>query len=115
MYHIRPYQMGEEPLLRELFYHTVHNVNQRDYTLEQRNAWAPDLFKENSGVVAEGKFEADGSFTADNLLAKHDERYMPPQMGERVSLGSPHAGQNWWQPKPAHQRERSTERAVAVR
>ena len=40
----------------------------------------PDLFKEDSGVVAEGKFNADGSFTADNLLAKHDERYMPPQM-----------------------------------
>jgi len=40
---------------------------------------APDLFKEGSGVVAEGKFNPDGSFTADNLLAKHDERYMPPQ------------------------------------
>ncbi len=41
---------------------------------------APDLFKEGSGVVAEGKFTADGGFVADNLLAKHDERYMPPQM-----------------------------------
>ncbi|NIJ20512.1 cytochrome c-type biogenesis protein CcmE [Sphingomonas naasensis] len=41
---------------------------------------APDLFKEGSGVVAEGKFNPDGSFTADNLLAKHDERYMPPQV-----------------------------------
>ena len=40
----------------------------------------PDLFKEDSGVVAEGRFNADGSFTADNLLAKHDERYMPPQV-----------------------------------
>lgn len=40
---------------------------------------APDLFRENSGVVAEGKFLSDGSFVADNLLAKHDERYMPPQ------------------------------------
>ena len=40
----------------------------------------PDLFKEESGVVAEGRFNADGSFTADNLLAKHDERYMPPQV-----------------------------------
>lgn len=39
----------------------------------------PDLFKEGSGVVAEGRFNPDGSFTADNLLAKHDERYMPPQ------------------------------------
>lgn len=40
----------------------------------------PDLFKENSGVVAEGHFEADGSFVAETILAKHDERYMPPQM-----------------------------------
>lgn len=40
----------------------------------------PDLFKEESGVVAEGRFNPDGSFAADNLLAKHDERYMPPQL-----------------------------------
>jgi len=39
----------------------------------------PDLFKEGSGVVAEGQFRADGGFAADNILAKHDERYMPPQ------------------------------------
>ena len=39
----------------------------------------PDLFKENSGVVAEGAFEGK-TFVATNLLAKHDERYMPPQM-----------------------------------
>ncbi len=40
----------------------------------------PDLFKENSGVVAEGRFDASGRFVADNILAKHDERYMPPQV-----------------------------------
>ena len=40
----------------------------------------PDLFRERSGVVAEGKFQPDGSFTATNLLAKHDEKYMPPQV-----------------------------------
>lgn len=39
----------------------------------------PDLFKENSGVVAEGSFVGT-TFIATNLLAKHDERYMPPQM-----------------------------------
>lgn len=45
---------------------------------------APDLFKENSGVVAEGRFQADGSFVADEILAKHDENYMPPELaGER--------------------------------
>lgn len=41
---------------------------------------APDLFKEKSGVVAEGEFQADGTFVATNLLAKHDERYMPPEL-----------------------------------
>ncbi len=40
----------------------------------------PDLFRERSGVVAEGHFNPDGSFTATNLLAKHDEKYMPPQV-----------------------------------
>ncbi|HEX4846565.1 MAG TPA: cytochrome c maturation protein CcmE [Novosphingobium sp.] len=40
----------------------------------------PDLFKENSGVVAEGKRRADGTFVADNLLAKHDEKYVPREM-----------------------------------
>lgn len=40
----------------------------------------PDLFKENSGVVAEGRFGPGGVFIADNILAKHDERYMPPQL-----------------------------------
>lgn len=39
----------------------------------------PDLFKENSGVVAEGRFEG-ATFVSTNLLAKHDERYMPPQL-----------------------------------
>jgi cytochrome c-type biogenesis protein CcmE len=40
----------------------------------------PDLFRECSGVVAEGRMER-GTFVAYNILAKHDERYMPPQMG----------------------------------
>jgi cytochrome c-type biogenesis protein CcmE len=38
----------------------------------------PDLFRENSGVVAEGRFQRDGSFTASEILAKHDENYKPP-------------------------------------
>lgn len=40
----------------------------------------PDLFREGSGMVAEGRMERD-TFVADNILAKHDERYMPPQLG----------------------------------
>ena len=41
----------------------------------------PDLFKEKSGVVAEGSLGADGVFTATTILAKHDENYKPPGMG----------------------------------
>ncbi len=40
----------------------------------------PSLFVEGSGVVAEGKLAANGTFIADNLLAKHDERYVPREM-----------------------------------
>ena len=43
----------------------------------------PDLFREGSGVVAEGKLGANKTFVADNILAKHDERYMPPQLGNQ--------------------------------
>lgn len=41
---------------------------------------APDLFREGSGVVAEGAFDRQGTFVATNLLAKHDERYMPREL-----------------------------------
>lgn len=44
----------------------------------------PDLFREKSGVVAEGSFQPDGSFVATNLLAKHDERYMPPEVAGKM-------------------------------
>jgi cytochrome c-type biogenesis protein CcmE len=40
----------------------------------------PDLFREGQGVVAEGKLEAGGTFVADTVLAKHDERYMPREV-----------------------------------
>jgi cytochrome c-type biogenesis protein CcmE len=44
----------------------------------------PDLFKEKSGVVAEGRFQPGGLFVADEILAKHDENYMPPRLaGDR--------------------------------
>lgn len=41
----------------------------------------PDLFAEGSGAVADGRF-VDGTMIADRILAKHDERYMPPQLGD---------------------------------
>ena len=49
----------------------------------------PDLFKEDSGVVAEGRFQEDGLFVADEILAKHDENYRPPEAaGEKHKSGT---------------------------
>ncbi len=42
----------------------------------------PDLFTEGSGVVAEGRLSPDGTFVANNLLAKHDENYVPRELQE---------------------------------
>ncbi len=44
----------------------------------------PDLFKEGKGVVAQGKLGADGIFNASEVLAKHDENYMPPEAAEAL-------------------------------
>jgi cytochrome c-type biogenesis protein CcmE len=44
----------------------------------------PDLFREGKGVVAQGKLGADGHFTATEVLAKHDENYMPPEAQHAV-------------------------------
>lgn len=42
----------------------------------------PDLFREEQGVITEGTFGPDGVFTADSVLAKHDERYMPKEVAD---------------------------------
>lgn len=44
----------------------------------------PDLFKEGKGVVAQGKLETDGTFRASEVLAKHDENYMPPEAADAL-------------------------------
>jgi cytochrome c-type biogenesis protein CcmE len=44
----------------------------------------PDLFKEGKGVVAQGQLESDGVFVAREVLAKHDENYMPPEAAEAL-------------------------------
>ena len=45
----------------------------------------PDLFSEGKGVVAQGKLGPDGVFVADQVLAKHDENYMPPEAAEALA------------------------------
>ena len=49
----------------------------------------PDLFKEGKGVVAQGKLGADGVFRAEQVLAKHDENYMPPEAAEALKKAKP--------------------------
>jgi cytochrome c-type biogenesis protein CcmE len=51
------------------------------------NKVLPDLFKENAGVVANGRMNDQGIFVADEVLAKHDENYMPPQLGKALKKG----------------------------
>jgi cytochrome c-type biogenesis protein CcmE len=44
----------------------------------------PDLFREGAGVVAHGRMRHDGTFVADEVLAKHDENYMPPEVARSL-------------------------------
>ena len=44
----------------------------------------PDLFREGKGVIAHGAFDEDGRFEAHEVLAKHDENYMPPEVAEAL-------------------------------
>jgi cytochrome c-type biogenesis protein CcmE len=44
----------------------------------------PDLFREGTGVVAHGSMQSDGTFKADEVLAKHDEKYMPPEVAKSL-------------------------------
>lgn len=50
----------------------------------------PDLFKEGKGVVAQGSLAPDGTFKATEVLAKHDENYMPPEAAAAVDAASKH-------------------------
>jgi len=47
----------------------------------------PDLFKEGQGMIAQGKMGPGGIFMADEVLAKHDEEYMPPEVAEALAKG----------------------------
>jgi cytochrome c-type biogenesis protein CcmE len=53
----------------------------------------PDLFREGQGVVANGRIGTDGVFVADEVLAKHDEKYMPPEVARSLKKGQGNEGQ----------------------
>jgi cytochrome c-type biogenesis protein CcmE len=54
----------------------------------------PDLFKEGAGVVALGRMNGSGVFVADEVLAKHDEKYMPPEVARSLKQGQAAAAAN---------------------
>lgn len=49
------------------------------------NGILPDLFREGQGIIAHGRLGEDGTFIADEVLAKHDENYMPPEVAETLA------------------------------
>lgn len=49
------------------------------------NGILPDLFREGQGIIAHGRLDDDGRFMADEVLAKHDENYMPPEVAETLA------------------------------
>ncbi len=53
----------------------------------------PDLFREGQGVVAQGRLQSDGTFHAEQVLAKHDENYMPPEAAEALKKAKAHKTQ----------------------
>jgi len=57
---------------------------EKDITVNYKGI-LPDLFMEGKGAVAQGKLVADGSFIASEVLAKHDENYMPPEAAKAVN------------------------------
>jgi cytochrome c-type biogenesis protein CcmE len=65
----------------------------KDVTVEYTGI-LPDLFREGQGIVAHGKLNAQGVFIAEEVLAKHDENYMPPEVKDSLkNQPAPVAGQ----------------------
>ena len=65
---------------------TVHfdlTDNNQNVTV-QYTGILPDLFREGQGIIANGKLSEDGAFVAQEVLAKHDENYMPPEVAEAM-------------------------------
>lgn len=58
-----------------------------DYAHDVRVSYTgvlPDLFREGQGIIARGKLNSNGEFVAEEVLAKHDENYMPPQVADSL-------------------------------
>ncbi|NOX08250.1 MAG: cytochrome c maturation protein CcmE [Gammaproteobacteria bacterium] len=74
-------QRGKELTVR---FNVTDNANQVSVAY---TGILPDLFAEGQGVIAQGKMGTDGIFIAEEVLAKHDENYMPPEVAEALEKG----------------------------
>lgn len=75
----------------------THDFVVTDLTHEIRVAYKgiiPDLFREGQGVVVEGRLLPDGNFRADEVLAKHDENYTPPEVADAMDAAHQRAQQS---------------------
>jgi len=88
----RTFRLGgmvlEDSINREIGSLTL-NFIVTDYTASVPVSYTgvlPDLFAENQGVVARGTLDNQGGFIAEEILAKHDENYMPPEVAEALAL-----------------------------
>ncbi len=75
----------------DLTVHFVVTDNANEVTVAYTGI-LPDLFTEGQGVVAQGKMGPGGLFIADTVLAKHDEKYMPPEVAEALEKGKAMSG-----------------------
>jgi cytochrome c-type biogenesis protein CcmE len=78
---VRPGTVVREPGTLEMRF--VVTDFQKDVSVKYSGI-VPDLFRETQGVVAHGRLGADGTFVADEILAKHDENYMPPEVARAI-------------------------------
>ena len=74
-------QRGKELTVRFAVTDMVNQVN------VQYTGILPDLFAEGQGVIAQGKLDGRGVFVASEVLAKHDEKYMPPEVADAMKKG----------------------------
>lgn len=79
-------ERGKELTVRFSVTDTAHSVKVA-YT-----GILPDLFAEGQGVIAQGRMGSDGVFVADEVLAKHDENYMPPEVADAIDKAHADAG-----------------------
>jgi cytochrome c-type biogenesis protein CcmE len=79
---VAPGSLAREPGELEVYFDVTDNQQSMRVYYE---GVLPDLFREGQGVIAHGVLQADGSFRAAEVLAKHDENYMPPEVAEMLA------------------------------